>query len=376
MILFQRVASFGLSEKMHNRLSFKRLDFSILFPAILIVVVALAGFYSIEFVIFRQQLVFFVVSLLAYFIFLNIDYKILGFYSKYIYYLMLTSLFILFLVGVEARGAVRWLDVFGIRIQFSEIIKPFFVIFMAHYLTSNESRSFSKFLKAGLLILPIFFLIAKQPDFGNAMIYVFVAFFMFLIYGFPIRYFAGVFAVLILLLPLLFNLLAPYQKARIMTFINPTADPLSSSYNMVQSLISIGSGGFSGKGFGEGTQSILKFLPERHTDFIFATVTESLGFIGGLLLVVLYFFLLYKIYRVTNSINDEFSNLALLGLYFLLLVHIFLNIGMNVGIVPIVGVTLPFASYGGSSLLTNFIILGIISSIKFDFSRSKSFEIR
>mgnify|MGYP001565068859 CR=1 FL=1 len=359
-----------------HRFAITRVAFPILIPAILIVIISLAAFYSIDFNIFRQQSAFLVVALVGYFVFLNIDYKIFGFYSKYLYYLMIAALVLLFIIGTETRGAVRWIDIFGIRIQFSEIIKPFFVIFMASYLTSNDSRSFSKFLKAILLILPIFFLILKQPDLGNAMIYLFVSFFMLLFYGFPLRYFLGVGSVALVLLPFIFNTLAPYQKQRITTFINPATDPLSSSYNVVQSLISIGSGGFTGKGFGEATQSILKFLPEKHTDFIFATISENLGLLGGLLLIGLYFYLLRRVYDLTGFVNDEFSNLILIGLYFLLLVHIFLNIGMNIGIVPIVGVTLPFASYGGSSLLANFVILGIISSIKFDFSKSRSLEIR
>jgi len=359
-----------------HRFAINRLEFPILLPAILIVIISLATFYSIDFNIFRQQLIFLIVSLGAYFVFLNIDYKIFGFYSKYVYFLMISCLLLLFLIGIEARGAVRWIDIFGIRIQFSEIIKPFFVIFMASYLTSNDSRSFEKFLKAIFLILPIFFLILRQPDFGNAMIYIFISFFMLLHYGFPTRYFVGVGSIVLVLLPLFFNFLASYQKQRILIFINPTSDPLSSSYNIIQSLISIGSGGFIGKGFGEATQSILKFLPEKHTDFIFATISENLGFLGGILLIGLYFYLLQRVYKITGFVKDEFSSLVLVGLYFLLLVHIFLNIGMNIGIVPIVGVTLPFASYGGSSLLTNFIILGIISSIKFDFSKSRSLEIR
>jgi rod shape determining protein RodA len=353
-----------------------RLELSFLIPAILIVALSLSAFYPIDTGLFRQQLIFFGVSLIAYFVFLNVDYKIFGFYSKYMYFFMIAILLSIFFIGTEARDAVRWIDIFGIRIQFSEIIKPFFIIFMASYLTSNDSRSLGKFLKAILLILPVFFLILKQPNLGNAMIYVFVSFFMLLLYRFPLRYFAGAGILVLTLAPLFLNMLAPYQKQRIMTFINPTSDPLSSSYNLIQSLISIGSGGLTGKGFGEATQSILEFLPETHTDFIFATISENLGFFGAMLLIGLYVYLLLKIYNLMAVVNDEFTRLIIAGLYFLFLVHIFLNIGMNLGIVPIVGITLPFASYGGSSLLTNFIILGILSSIKFDFSKDSSIVIR
>ncbi len=358
-----------------HKFSVNRLALSILLPGVLIVALSLSVFYSIDPSIARQQLFFLAASLLAYLIFLNIDYKIFGFYSKYLYFFMVASLLVLFLIGIEARGAVRWIDIFGIRFQFSEIIKPFFIIFVAQYITGNEDRSFGKFIKAFLLLAPIFFLTLKQPDLGNAMIYLIVLLFMLFSAGFPVRYFLTLFASAALPFPFILSLLHDYQKARLLTFLNPSADPFGTSYNAVQSLISIGSGGFFGKGFGQATQSILKFLPERHTDFIFATISESLGFFGAFILIALYVFLLYNIYRIAMNLSDEFSRIVLLGFYFLLLTHIFLNIGMNIGIIPIVGVTLPFASYGGSSLLTSFILLGIVSSIRFDNTRHHVLEI-
>lgn len=353
-----------------------RIDISLLVPAILIIVISLATFYSVDTYTFQRQLLFLFFSLFAYVVFLNIDYRIFAYYSKYLYIAMIASLLFLFFLGIEARGSVRWVDFFGIRIQFSEIIKPFFVILIAQYLTSNESRSFGKFLKTLLLLAPIFFLILKQPDLGSAMIYFFVTFFMLFMYGFPLRYFLGVGFLGILPLPLIYELLHDYQRQRIISFINPSSDPLGSSYNAVQALISVGSGGFAGKGFGHGTQSILNFLPEHHTDFIFATISENLGFLGALVLLSLYCFLLYRIYKISLTVHDSLPHLILMGFYFLFLTHVFLNIGMNIGIVPIVGITLPFASYGGSSLLTNFIILGIISSIEFDYKKTHSIEIR
>ena len=358
-----------------HKFSVNRLALPILLPGVLIVALSLSVFYSIDPSIARQQLFFLAASLLAYLIFLNIDYKMFGFYSKYLYFFMIASLLVLFVIGIEARGAVRWIDIFGIRFQFSEIIKPFFIIFVAQYITGSEDRSLGKFIKAFLLLAPIFFLTLKQPDLGNAMIYLIVLLFMLFSAGFPFRYFLALFAASAIPFPLIFSLLHDYQKARLLTFLNPSADPFGTSYNAVQSLISIGSGGFFGKGFGHATQSILKFLPELHTDFIFATISESLGFFGALILIALYVFLLYNIYRIAMNLSDEFSRLVLLGFYFLLLTHIFLNIGMNIGIIPIVGVTLPFASYGGSSLLTSFIILGIVSSIRFDNTGRRVLEI-
>lgn len=358
-----------------RKFSLNRLALPILLPGVLIVALSLSVFYLIDPSIARQQLFFLAASLVAYLIFLNIDYKVFSFYSKYLYLFMIASLMVVFVIGIEARGAIRWIDIFGIRFQFSEIIKPFFIIFVAQYIMGNEDRSFGKFIRAFLLLAPIFFLTLKQPDLGNALIYLIVLIFMLFSARFPLRYFLALFATLVIPFPLIFEFLHDYQRARLLTFLNPSGDPLGSSYNAVQSLISIGSGGIFGKGIGAATQSILKFLPERHTDFIFATISESLGFLGAIMLISLYIFLLYKIVSLAMNITDEFSRLVLLGFYFLLLTHIFLNIGMNIGIIPIVGVTLPFASYGGSSLLTFFIILGIISSIRFDNKGRRVLEI-
>ncbi len=358
-----------------HKFSLNRINLSLLLPGILIVLLTLSVFYTIEPAIFKQQLVFLIFSLLAYFVFLSIDYRFFARNVKAIYFVMVGLLLLLFIIGIEARGAVRWIDIFGIRLQFSEVIKPFFVIFIAEYLAKNEKRSFSKFFTSFLLLAPIFFLTLKQPDLGNAMIYLIVLLFMLFSYGFPFRYFAAIFVAAIIPFPLIWNILHDYQRQRLLTFFNPSADPFGASYNVVQSLISVGSGGFFGKGFGHSTQSTLNFLPEHHTDFIFATISESLGFVGSVVLIGLYIFLLYKLYRVALDVRDEFSRLTILGFYFLFLTHVFLNIGMNLGIVPIVGITLPFASYGGSSLLTCFIILAIASSIKFDSKRRGTLEI-
>jgi rod shape determining protein RodA len=161
----------------------------------------------------------------------------------------------------------------------------------------------------------------------------------------------------------------------LVTLFNLTADPFGSSYNAIQSLISIGSGGFFGKGLGEGTQSVLRFLPERQTDFIFASISEGLGFLGGISILCLLCFLLYRIYKVSQNIDDKYPYLIVMGVFFLILVQTVTNIGMNMGMMPIIGVTLPMVSYGGSSLVTNFILLGIVSSIGYEYKRRKAIEI-
>lgn len=366
------------SQRNHSNVStlFKRISFSLLTPVFFLILLSLATFYSIDSALFKQQIFYLFFALVAYFLFLNIDYRALGFFPTYIYIGMVLLLSLLFLIGIEAKGAVRWIEIFGLRLQFSEIIKPFYVIFLASFLSATDSKSLIKFIKALLMLLPIFVLTLKQPDLGNAIIFFSLTIFMLFMYGFPFSYFLGLAVTLLIPFPIFFQMLRGYQRTRLLSFFNAGADPSGSSYNAIQALISIGSGGFFGRGFGQATQSILRFLPERHTDFIFATISESLGFVGGLFLIALYAFLLYRIYAISRLVNDSFSYLVLMGFYFLLVTHIFFNIGMNVGILPIVGITLPFVSYGGSSLLTNFIILGIISSIKFEFKRETSIEIR
>lgn len=351
-------------------------NFSLVIPAVLLVFVSLSTFYTLNQDIFKQQLIFLLLALIIYYVFLNLNLRLFGYYSVFLYIIAVILLAILYFIGIEAKGATRWIEIFGINIQFSEIIKPFMLIFYASYLTKDTNRSFKKFIKALLLILPIFLLTLKQPDLGNAIIYLITLICVLFVYGFPIKYFLSLGALSIASIPLLYQFLLGYQKARLLSFLDYTIDPSGISYNSIQSTISVGSGELIGKGLGQATQSILKFLPERHTDFIFATIAESLGLAGSLCLIGLYFFLLYKILVISRNVDDEFLRILVQGFFFLFLVHIFFNVGMNLRIVPIVGITLPFVSYGGSSLMTNFIILGIISGIRFKTRRNLSMEIK
>lgn len=357
------------------KISNHKINFSILIPAIVLVLFGLVSFYILDVQIFKQQLIALVVSLLAFLLVINFDYRAIGFLSKYIYVLGIVGLLIVFFFGVEARGSARWIEIFGFNLQVSEIVKPFFLIFIAQFLTNSNSKSIGTFLKSLVLFVPIFFLVLKQPDLGNALVYTSSFIFMLVMYGFPFKYFFISSLLVIIPLPLIYNSLHQYQKDRITAFLDITHDPYGISYNAIQSLISIGSGGFMGKGFGNSTQTLLQFLPERHTDFIFATISENLGFIGVMLLLSVYIFLLYKIYKMILVQNDTFSYLVVSGFYFLFLTHVFFNIGMNIALLPIVGITLPFVSYGGSSLLTNFLILGIISQIG-DEEKQSLLEIR
>jgi rod shape determining protein RodA len=278
-------------------------------------------------------------------------------------------------LGIESRGAVRWVEILGVRIQFSEVLKPFLIVAFASFLSQHD-KSFKSFLFTAGVILPIALLITVQPDLGNGLIYVGVAFLTLVIYGFPLLWFGVGFVCLLALTPILWQFLHEYQRRRIITFISPSHDPLGISYNAIQSVIAVGSGQLFGKGLGEGTQSSLRFLPEHHTDFIFATFSENFGFLGMVIIFLCFGFLLYRIYTIFSQTEEDFSKIICICAFSLILIQFFVNAGMNMGIVPIVGVTLPFVSYGGSSMLSNFILLGMVSSISRNFRKHNTLEIR
>lgn len=184
-----------------------------------------------------------------------------------------------------------------------------------------------------------------------------------LFYGFPWWWFVSGLLSVIVLIPIYWSRLHQYQRDRILTFLHIVNDPKGTSYNAIQSIIAVGSGGFLGKGFGQGTQSALRFLPERQTDFLFATFSEMFGFVGSLIVIVAFVILLYRLFMLAQSAEDGFSKIFIAGAFSLLSIQFFVNIGMNIGIVPIVGVTLPFMSYGGSSFIANCILLGLVASM-------------
>jgi rod shape determining protein RodA len=217
----------------------------------------------------------------------------------------------------------------------------------------------------GLFLIP-FFLVFHQPDLGSSLVYSFFWLAMLLAGGLPISVLVAVVLCVVLLLPGVWMVLLPYQKTRIMTFLNPTLDPKGAGYNALQAMIAVGSGQLFGKGLGLGTQSRLRFLPEQHTDFIFATLIEELGFLGGILLFLGYIVLLFRIIQpYFRGIKQEAAVFVYsLGLFAMLLSQIFINTGMNMGLIPITGITLPFVSYGGSSILSSTVAFGFLWALQ------------
>jgi rod shape determining protein RodA len=356
--------------------SLLNIDWWLILPVFILLIIGLTTIFSLNSALFANQLFSLGISLATFIVFANVRYEFFKQFALPIYVVSLVLLAIVFIIGFESRGAVRWINFFGFPIQFSEVLKPFLAIALASFLAPQNNTSLRAFIVSSILLLPIFLLIALQPDLGNALIYASVFLFVLLVYGFPFRFFIMSAIPFLISSPFIWHSLRGYQKQRILTFINPTSDPLGTSYNVVQAMIAVGSGMFLGKGISQGTQSGLRFLPERHTDFIFATLSEEMGFAGSLIVILCFIFLCFRIYKIVNSSDDLFTRIFATSAFGFILVHFFVNIGMNIGLVPIVGVTLPFVSYGGSSLLSNFILLGILSSMSTNLSKRNVLEIR
>lgn len=354
---------------------FFNIDWGLIIPAIILVILSLTALFSVSTAKFSSQLLYVLIALCAFFFFSQVNYKIVQLHKVAIYIISLILLVGLLIIGTESRGAIRWLDIFGLRIQFSEVLRPFLIIAASSFLAQKDT-SLKTFLLTAILASPILLLIAVQPDLGNALIYLMSTVFTLFIFGFPLLLFLVTSLLTLASIPIFWNFLHDYQKERFLTFVYTSKDPLGTSYNAIQSVIAVGSGNFFGKGLGEATQSGLEFLPERHTDFIFATLSEELGFIGASLVLICFGFLLFRIFSIFSLSDDTSTKLFVAFSFSFLLIQFFVNIGMNIGILPVVGISLPFVSYGGSSLLSNFIILGLLSSITYMSKDRKVLEIR
>lgn len=344
---------------------FSQIDLGLLTPVLVLALISLATLFSINKSLFLNQLIYLGISIVVFLVVSHLNYTVLKQYAVPFYLFSIFLFGLLLIVGAEARGAARWFEVFGFRFQFSELAKPLLAVSLSSYLAGRPRNKILTYIVAFLLFLPIFFLVFLQPDLGSALVYLGALLLTILIFGLPFRFILLGIGFFAFVLPFGWKFLHNYQKQRILTFLYPTSDPLGQSYNAIQSVIAVGSGSLWGKGLGSGTQSVLRFLPERHTDFIFATITESLGFIGSVFILAAFSYLFYKLYKLFQVAEDKFSKVFVLSSFFFIFIQFFVNVGMNIGILPVVGITLPFVSYGGSSLLSNFIILGILSSQKY-----------
>ncbi len=352
------------------------IDWWLLAPVAVLLIVSLVTLLSLSKSLFFNQLFTLIVGIIAFYFSSRMRVETLQRLSLPIYVVSIIALLVVLVIGFESHGAVRWISFFGFPIQFSEVLKPFLALALASFLAKHPDRSFRSLITVLLLLAPIFGLIAFQPDLGNALIYVGVVMLVLITYGYPLKWFALLALPFALISPLVWELLHDYQRKRLLTFINPTSDPLGASYNVIQAMIAVGSGMFLGKGLSQGTQSGLRFLPERHTDFIFATLSEGLGFIGAMIILAAFVFLCVRIYMLFSSMDNDFAKVFASIVFSFFLIHFFVNIGMNVALLPVVGVTLPFVSFGGNSLLSNFIFLGLLSAMASTYSKQSVLEIK
>lgn len=295
----------------------------------------------------------------------RLDYRHLRSLSIPLFIAGLLLLGTVLLVGTTVFGATRWIDLLGFQFQPAELVKLLLIILMAHALGGVSNREPSGLFVAGLLVVVglAIWLVLRQPDLGSATVLLGVTGSMLVAARLPRSHYVLLGLAGLVAAPLLYTRLEPYQLARLETFLRPTADPLGSGYNVLQSIIAVGNGGLFGMGLGQGTQSQLDFLPVVHTDFIFAGIAESVGFVGSFVLIAILVALLLRAVRVARDAPDPFGTLLALGISSLWLVQMVVNIGMNLGLAPVTGIPLPFVSYGGTALVVNFLALGILGSI-------------
>lgn len=343
----------------------RQTDWMILLPLLLLGFVGLFLLLTTNTVLFWQQLAFLIAGGIFIVLLSRLDGIVLWWFAPYGYLLSLILLSVSYFFE-PIRGASRWIVIGGIHLQPSEIMKPLVLLAFARVIASFSPRKL-KWIWVHLLIFAIpFFLVFRQPDLGTSLVYAAAWLCMIIAGGFPIALLVLGGVVGISGFPLFWNALASYQKARILTFLNPGVDPQGTGYNALQAMIAVGSGQLFGRGLGRGTQSHLRFLPEFHTDFIFATLVEELGFVGGIALFVLYGGLLWQLINpyLRGSVGTPFVFFYTVGLFGILLTQVVINTGMNMGIIPVTGITLPFVSYGGSSILSLCIAFGILIALR------------
>ncbi len=321
---------------------------------------------SVDFNVFvKKQLVWIAMGLAAILLVISVDYVNLYNWCWYIYAGNLVFLIAVLFVGREAGGAYRWIDLEIFDFQPSELAKIVIIIALARLLTDYGDKLKDFFTSCIFLFyvaVPIL-LIALQPDLGTSLVFIIIFFAMLYMSGVPWKNLAIFLGAGLAVFPLLWTRLLPYQKMRLIVFLNPELDPLNFGYQLKQSMIAVGSGGVTGKGLFEGTQARLQFLPAQHTDFIFSVLGEELGFLGAAVLFILYFILIYRILKIASFSKDRFGAYVCFGVAAMVIFQVLVNVGMTLSIMPVTGLPLPFMSYGGNSLLMSMLSIGIVINI-------------
>ncbi len=355
------------------KLYLKNLDWLMFSSVILLSAFGLLQIYSIalsqidsDFSNLNRQILFLGISLLLFFIFVFIDWRFIKSLYLYLYLLAFTLLTSVLFFGDTIRGGTRWFSIMGFGFQPAEIVKVILIIFLATFFTNlaTKVKTVRHLIISAISTFILVILVMIQPDFGSAMILLSVWVVVVLVSGFKRKYFIFLAILSIISSAIVWNFVfEPYQKNRVLSFIDPNRDVQGTSYNVSQAVIAFGSGGLIGQGVGFGSQTQLKFLPEAHTDFIITVLAEEWGLFGIIIVLALYALFFIRGLKALEHINHDFGTYFILSSMALIFIQMFIIIGMNMAIVPVVGLALPFMSYGGSSLISLFILMGIMQNI-------------
>jgi len=349
----------------------RNLDFILLFCILLLGVISLVTMYSTD----GGEILFHTRSHFFKFVFFSIMMLVIAFFNiriwfsiGYLTYIVTIGMLVWTInFGITASGSQRWIDLYFINIQPSELMKIFIILCLAKYFHRMKLENVNSFYAVITSLIIIFVpmsLVIIQPDLGTSLLISISGIIVLWFAGLNHKYFFYTFLISIISLPFIISFLKPYQKLRVLTFLNPDRDPLGAGYQIIQSKIAVGSGGIWGKGFLKGTQSYLEFLPEKHTDFIFTLFSEEFGFFGSVILLLIYALIIYRVITIGVISRSYFSKLFCYSFGTSIFVYIVINMSMVLGLLPIVGSPLPILSYGGSSMLATMVGFGIVLSAK------------
>jgi len=351
----------------------KRVDWWLMLSSVILGLFGLVGLYSFTFGLeegvlssFWKQFIALLVSLALFYYISGKNYRTWQNYGWHFYIISLLLLISVLLFGQTVRDVKSWFFIGPISIQPVELVKILVVIFLARFFSewTDYVHGLKKMFVSGVAVFALIAFVMLQPDWGSASI-IFSIWFVIILF-LPLRrwqYLALIAVMVVLMVGGWQWVLQDYQRDRIISFVNPASDPLGQGYNLTQAKVAVGSGGLFGKGLTEGTQSQLRFLPEAQSDFIFAMLAEELGWVGSTTVILLFFIMYYRLFRIARNARTSFGNLMVLSILVYLFIQTGVNIGMNLGLLPITGVPLPFISAGGSSLLASFLAIGLAQSV-------------
>ncbi|MFA6271691.1 MAG: rod shape-determining protein RodA [Patescibacteria group bacterium] len=360
---------------------FKKFDWILFIIVSVLVIFGLLAIYSISvnqeggsFGLLITQSVAFGLGIIFLFSLAFFDYRFLRGYANIIYWVGVSLLLGVLFFGITVRGTKGWYSFFGQVFQPVEVVKILMIIFLARYLAHKASEPFTfknVVISASFIALPVL-LVLMQPDLGSAIIFISIWAGMTWLTRIKKSHILIILGTMLLVMFVSWFFLADYQKERVLNFVQPTRDPLKQGYNVSQSIISIGSGQFWGRGLSLGPQSRLNFLPAKETDFVFAVIAEELGFIGVFFVISIFGLLFWRIIKIIRVAQDDFGIYVAWGIMVMIVVQMFINIGMNLGLAPVAGLPLPFISAGGSSLMMSLLSIGIVESV---YIRRKSLKL-